>query len=347
MGDAESRNQLLDKVEQILWSSTSPLSKAEIARRCGVHRSTIGRLEEDLLRRGVPLNYDDEGRWSINRDAYVRPLHFNRAEALMLFLAGRLLARASDKPHPPLISALRRLATALAAIARPLGAQLSESTAILEEELPESPPLYQQVMSTLGQAWAEGRVVELLYQPLRAQRPFRHRFMPYFFEPSAMGYGTYVIGYADPPGKLRTRKIERILEVIVLDEEYSIPEDMHPLELLRGAWGIWFSEDESAVEVTLRFSSAVARRVRESRWHPTQSVEPDGEGGLIWRAQIDEPEELLPWVRSWGPDCEVLAPAELRERLRHQVERMANMYGVSGDKDDELSDDAKRALFGG
>jgi DNA-binding IclR family transcriptional regulator len=68
---AESRGQLLDQVERLLQMSHKPLSQADIARSCGVSRSTIGRLEQSLVKRGVPLRYDDQKHWYIDRSAYV------------------------------------------------------------------------------------------------------------------------------------------------------------------------------------------------------------------------------------------------------------------------------------
>jgi CRISPR-associated endonuclease/helicase Cas3 len=35
---------------------------------------------------------------------------------------------------------------------------------------------------------------------------------------------------------------------------------------------------------------------------------------------------MLPWIRGWGADCEVLAPPWLRQRVKEEVERMYNLY---------------------
>jgi CRISPR-associated endonuclease/helicase Cas3 len=38
--------------------------------------------------------------------------------------------------------------------------------------------------------------------------------------------------------------------------------------------------------------------------------------------------DMLPWVRGWGADCEVLEPETLRKALEREVKRMAEVYGV-------------------
>jgi CRISPR-associated endonuclease/helicase Cas3 len=66
--------------------------------------------------------------------------------------------------------------------------------------------------------------------------------------------------------------------------------------------------------------------VRETRWHPSQRIEELADGYLLWRAQIAEPREMLPWIRGWGADCEVVEPAELRERVAEEYRRAAEVY---------------------
>lgn len=327
MNHAESRSELLDRVERLLRLSGTPLSKAEVARQCGVDRSTIGRLEESLLARGVPLRYDDASHWYIDRRAYITNVKLNQDEALSVYLACRLLARYSDKPNVHVVEALEKFAVALEAITQPLGKHIYATTQALHAQLPSTPSLHQQTLEILGQAWAEGRVVDMQYRPLRAKQSFRQRFEPYFLEPSALGFGTYAIGYSDPPGKLRTRKLERIESIVLTKDTFSVPSTFDAVKLLEGAWGIWFDEEDKPTPVTLRFSLEVQRRVRESRWHPSQRIEPQLDGSLLWHAELDALEEFVPWVRGWGSDCEVIEPAELHQQLAGEIYQQARQYG--------------------
>ena len=54
--------------------------------------------------------------------------------------------------------------------------------------------------------------------------------------------------------------------------------------------------------------------------------------------------DLLPWVRSWGADVEVLEPKELREQMMGEARRLAEIYGwqahrqsVASAPDDDLA----------
>jgi len=56
-------------------------------------------------------------------------------------------------------------------------------------------------------------------------------------------------------------------------------------------------------------------------------VEEQPDGSLIWRARVAEPQEMLPWIRGWGADVEVVEPPSLRERMMGEARRLARVYG--------------------
>jgi hypothetical protein len=67
--------------------------------------------------------------------------------------------------------------------------------------------------------------------------------------------------------------------------------------------------------------------VQETRWHRSERTEPQPDGSLVWRAQIAEPKEMLPWIRGWGADVEVLGPEGLRGTLEAECERWRGCMG--------------------
>ena len=80
----------------------------------------------------------------------------------------------------------------------------------------------------------------------------------------------------------------------------------------------------------LRFVPAVAPRVAETTWHPTQVVEREADGSLAWRATVSGTIEIRSWILSWGPDVEVLAPAALRAEVADLVARAAASIADAG-----------------
>lgn len=340
MSRAFARSNRIGQVQRLLLTSRVPLSQAEIARRCEVHRSTINRMIQSLIDEGIPVRETEDKLLYLDRSGYIGTIRLSLHEALATFLACRLLARYSDKPNAHTVTTLEKLGATLQAVMPGLGQHIGDTTAALQARLPREVSDYQRILERLTHAWAEGVKVRIWYRPLKARRAFQHTFAPYFLEPSAIGYSTYVIGLAEPPGAIRTRKLERIERVEITDEPFTVPSDFDANALLAGAWGIWFDEGDRPTTVRLRFSGAQAvRRVQETIWHPSQRTEDDGEGRLLWSAEIDEPQEMLPWIRGWGADCEVLEPAELREQVVGEVWRQAALYGIGDTKaapDDQL-----------
>ena len=85
---------------------------------------------------------------------------------------------------------------------------------------------------------------------------------------------------------------------------------------------------KNQITVKLRFNRDAAKRVKESIWHPLEKVEDTEDGGCIWSADVAEWREMLPWVRGWGADVEVLEPKELRDSLTREAQELAELYKV-------------------
>jgi len=67
-------------------------------------------------------------------------------------------------------------------------------------------------------------------------------------------------------------------------------------------------------------------RVQQTEWHVSEEVEETEDGKLIWKAMIDEPREMLPWIRGWGADVEVLEPAWVRTQVIEDLKRQNELY---------------------
>ena len=324
MEPAISKAQRLLQIEALLLAYPEGLSQAEIARRLGVNRSTIYRYLPDLTTQ-FAVSEDDDGRLIIDRDHYLMNVRLTLHESVALHLAARLMATRTDKQNPHAASALRKLGLAMEKLAPCVAEHLKASAGVMEDAAQRHDPVYLKTLETLTRAWSDRHKVRVWHK-MEDGRVFEYTFAPYFIEPYAVGQTTHVIGWREPPGALRTFKIERLLRAELTDQSYAIPDDFDPRQLLADAWGIWYTEAEP-VTVALKFHPRVAHRVRETRWHRSEQVEEQADGSLVWQARVAEPQEMLPWIRGWGADVEVLEPKELREQMMGEARRMAQMYG--------------------
>lgn len=317
----ENKIMRLSQIEALLMDNPEGLTQADLAQCLGVHRSTILRNLADIQ---APV-YEDHGRLFLDREAYLVNLRLTLHEALSIHLAGRFMSTCMDRRNPHVASALRKLGISLEKLAPLISHFVRNSANTFDDDSKRQDPHYLQVLEKITLAWAEKRQVQLWYRGAERKQVKEYTFCPYFVEVSAVGQAVYAIGIIQPQNQTRTFKIERVERIELLKERYTIPADFNPNAMLAQAWGIWFT-DEEPLEIKLRFSARVAARVKETRWHPTEQVTEQPDGSLLWSASIAEPREMLPWVRGWGADVEVLEPQELRETILNEVKNLAMIY---------------------
>lgn len=339
MSRVEHKASRLIQIENLLLAHPEGLTQADIARKLQVDRSTINR---DLVDLPKHIYIEDDGRLRIDRSADLINVRLNLHEALAVHVAARLLATRVDRQNRHAAAALRKLGLAMERWARRISTHVLQSADVMDDAARRDDPVYLDVLEKLTEAWANERKIHVWHQGEAGETVLEYLLCPYFIEPYAVGQTTHVIGLARmfrdggglTPEKMRTFKIERVRRAEVTRDPYEIPADFDPRSLLANAWGIWYSQGEP-VEVALKFSPNVARRVRETQWHPSEQEEAQPDGSILWRARIAEPKEMIPWIRGWGADCEVLAPEGLRKALEREARKMARVYGVAAEEKDK------------
>ena len=182
---------------------------------------------------------------------------------------------------------------------------------------------YLDVLEGLIRAWASRRQVRLTYRdPISGARSKR-LFDPFFIEPSFIGYSCYVYGFDHFRQANCSFKLERLERVEVLDTHFE-PPDFDPYEYPRHAWGIRGGYE--VVEVKVRFSKEAIYRVRESDWPGVIAREEDQDGRCTLTFRVNHVLEIKSWIRGWGPECEVLAPDELRREIAAEMKAAGALY---------------------
>ncbi|MCC6382252.1 MAG: WYL domain-containing protein [Dehalococcoidia bacterium] len=324
MTEQVRRAARLVEIERRLRQSPAGLTVRDLARQLDCSPRTIQRdlivLESEL---GVPLLEAPGRRWQLLPGSTpIGSVRFNLQEARAVFLATRLLLRHADERDPDAISALEKLA---AALPPPLAAQVRSAATQLKERPARRPQT--EVLRTLTDAWASSQTVTLRYRSQAARAIRRTELDPYLLEPSTTGAAVYVIGYSHEHGQVRTFKLDRIQAVEPTGRTF-VAADLHALEeLMRRSWGVVFGEDQ--YDVVVDFTPAVADRVAETRWHPSQRLARTPAGGLRLELRLPSLLEFVPWVRSWGAEARVVAPPELREDVARTLRAAADQYATA------------------
>lgn len=312
----KTRTARLRQLEEILLLKPGGMRATELSRQFNVNRRTMYRDLGFLAEQGVPL-WQENGVFRIDRTHYQTTIRLTYHESVALVLAGLLLARTFDERNPHVIAALRQLAVTLP---EPLTAQLER--AALRNQSQQTNQKHTAVLEAIAEGLGRSRKVKIAYCSPAGDSIQERVIAPYFLEPTDAGI--YVIGFDEDKNEIRTFKLERLQTARVLSEPYTIPDDFDPALYLKDSWRIM--SGDAPVEVILRFNADAAPYVRERIWHPSQEIASNPDGGLTLHLCISEPREMLPWIRSWGPQVEVIAPDWLRERVAEELRNAAEIY---------------------
>lgn len=312
------------KVAMILHAHPAGIAAQAIAELIGVSKRTVYRdLEAMSSDAELPI-WQDGGRWGLEAGAFLPPLSLTLHEAMKFFLAARVLAKASDERDTELIGAFLKLAEILPPV---LGEHVRATIDAFVATV-TADERFTRVLRVLTEAWAQRRVVAIgydagVYDP--GKGPRRTRVRPYLIEPSALTHALYLIGWDEEREARRTFKVERILEASLTPDIFEPDPGWDPVSALRDGWDI--IADQPVVPIAVRFGPAVARRVAETRWHPSQRLAWSEDGSVVWRGLVAGTHEVRVWILGWGADAEVLEPATLRDEVAAELRRAADAYG--------------------
>ncbi len=300
----------------------------EIANALGINEDTAGKYLKELSGTGLLPITDEKHVWFLPEGATIPQLELSLsyAEAVSLYLAGRLLSQTQDEQNWHVTMALKKLVEALPPSLKERQQTLLDGLLFWEhpeQQLRDMSHTFQ----ALASGWVTQRRVRLSYTP-PSRKSFECFFDPYLLEPSAIGRTIYAIGYSSLAKDIRTYKLERVQQAELTVEPFTVSEKFKGPEMLQQAWGVMYGDEEQPTKVRLRFSSTVTPRVRETRWHPSQVLTLTRDG-CEWTAMIGDTLEIEPWIRSWGGDCEVLEPVALRERILAHLHSMIKNYGLA------------------
>jgi proteasome accessory factor B len=239
---------------------------------------------------------------------------------MALSLACRLVFRQIDESNPHIETALTKLASVLPP---GLANRLDESIRAIGRK--PSNHDYIRIFEQVAIAWSTQRRMRIYYQSLHSTETRQWLLEPYFVEMTGVGYSTYVIGrgkHGEREG-ITTFKLDRIRRAELLEEGFAMPVGLNLEELLGSSWGVMWGEE---TQVKLKFSPQVTRRAKESMWHPSQVIEDLPDGGCILTVRVGSVLEMTPWIRSWGPDVEVLEPEDLRDKFKALANQLCEIY---------------------
>lgn len=117
--------------------------------------------------------------------------------------------------------------------------------------------------------------------------------------------------------------LHRVKGVEILDKGYEYPKGLDTKNFFsKNA----FNFEDDVFTVVLKFPSQAKNYIAEREWYPNQKLKRLKDGSVLLSFESDINMMLLGWIRSFGPDVEVLEPRELRERVVEDLQQNLGHY---------------------
>ena len=318
------KGERVAQLELLLRSHPEGLRRAEIARRLGVHRSTISRYVEDLSQH-IDI-YEENNLIKIKEKEEDSPLELSVYESLAFNMSAEALAASTDMQNPHLASGLRKIAMNMRQYAPKISDNVNALADSIDKQLSRNrneSGKYNAIMEVLIDCWVSGRLARI--STTLAERE-ELEIAPYFIGFKDEGDGRKPMTVT---GRLRHTKdiitidIANITEAMMLDETYTIPDNLKP-----------FSRNEKKddmdvidmIPLTLELQEKSALNSFTTLVHGKPSFERTDKGSLVCNIEIENSIELMLRIIQSGTSVVVLKPDNYRKKLISYLESILRLY---------------------
>ncbi len=258
----------------------------------------------------------------------------SEGELVGLFLAERVLRQYAGQPYAAeLARAFRKV---VAGLADEVTVDLGDLDGAYSFRASAPAPLDPGVFRGLAAAVRGRRRLVLDYWSASRAEATRRAVDPYHL--ACVDAQWYLIGHCHLRGDVRMFAPGRIRAMEATGETFDRPGDFRADAYLAGAFAAMRGAEGERHRVRLRFTGEAARYARERTWHPSQVAEEGPGGSLVIALEVSHLREVERWALSWGAECEVLGPPELRGRVARAAAATTALYG--GTADDEIHPEA-------
>jgi predicted DNA-binding transcriptional regulator YafY len=317
------------KIIQELISSRRGKAASVLAQDLQCHRRTVYRDLEALQSAGFPI-YTDRAQgktvWSLLDTARNSiPIPFSLPELMALYFSRGMMAVLKETVFYDSLNSLfdKIKATLPVEIIEYLG-RFEKSLAVRSKPYKQYGRL-RRVIDRVSEAAMQKKQVEIDYYSMSRKKKSRRKVAPYkiwFFDSTF-----YLIGKCGLREDIRIFAMDRIHNVNLSNERFDMPEDFNVDEFMKSSFGVFHGQP---VEVKIHFAADIADYIREKIWHETQHIEVQGDGSIIFEAEVAGTDEIKFWILKWGANARVLAPESLVDEMETEARAMLANYSMPG-----------------
>jgi len=317
----------MDKVERthrlhkIFKERRTPVSVSELCERFECESRTVTRLIADMrLYLDAPiLNKPGQGYYYAKNSTFELPgVWFSPEELHALLCIQQLTENLSGGLFAENIAVIQQKATSLLGKHMPSPGELQRIRMLGAGSRSKSLPMFSTVTSGVLNRQRLFLVYHGRHRDQRTEREVSPQRLVYY-------KGNWFLdGWCHKANALRTFAVEKIEKARLLDAVCKeIPNDELDA-VLTSSFGIF--SGQSKVTAVLRFTENAARWVQDEEWFPSLQGEWLDDGRFELHIPYNNPTELIMEICRYGADVEVIAPAELRQKVAEVLRKAGKQY---------------------
>lgn len=297
---------------------------AELAEQLGVSVRTIQRYVAALDEMGIPIYAErgPHGGYSLVRGYRMPPLVFTPEEAVAVYLGTSLVEEMWGRLYRDAArGALAKLDNVLPGEQRHEVAWARRTLLATGMHRADHGPLIP-FLEKLRRATRERRRVSMVYRGRSQPSPLRRELDPYAL---IHRWGLwYVVGHCHLRGAARTFRVDRIVELALLEDTFELPAGFDIQAYLTGE-----PHSQPGTLVRLHFGPEAALAALDDRalW---ESVEEQPDGSVIVGFATPDLEWAARLTAGYGPEAAVLEPPELRALVTERARAIVARYEAAG-----------------
>ena len=312
------------QLELILRSHPEGLRKSDIARRIGVHRSTVGRYIEELKQ--YSEIYEDNSLIKIAPGTDDEPLALSVYESLALNMGVEILLKNSEFRTPHLASGLRKIAMGMQGYAPKVSANIMGIADQIEAEANQSNSRSSEILEVLIDAWVSGRIVRIIHSTGDSEE--ETELAPYFigFVENEKGRNPVTVtGRLRHTTEIVTLDITKIKSVAILNETYTIPDNLKAFRRMETPANPEYVVDTIPLALLVKQKSALNSFDTLSHGEIRTERRPDGT--MVCRFDAENSIELILRIIQCGDAVEILEPVKFKNKFTSYLRSILEIYG--------------------
>ncbi|OLA74974.1 MAG: hypothetical protein BHW62_04925 [Acinetobacter sp. CAG:196_36_41] len=131
----------------------------------------------------------------------------------------------------------------------------------------------------------------------------------------------YLVGYNDYVEDLRLYKIDKIKDLVMLDEYFEKDEKFSLTEYCSNSFGIY---QETPIDITLEFDKSVAEDVLNYHFHPTQKIKQLDNGNIQVKFKSGGTFAICQELFKWGTTVKIKKPSSFKAYYKQYLSDVLN-----------------------